>query len=66
MDAEDSETLIVHYALQKLHILPSVFCAMEQEEKAFVIASIEKRVEAEKKQERNFKKPGTGKRRRKR
>ncbi len=41
---------MAHYALQKLHILPSVFCEMEQEEKAFVIASIEKRIEAEKKE----------------
>jgi hypothetical protein len=36
--------------LQKLHILPSVFVNLEPEEKAFIIASINLRIEAEKKQ----------------
>lgn len=58
---------MAHYALQKLHILPSTFCEMEQSEKAFVIASIEKRVESEKEQEKKLDKPKKGgKRRRKR
>lgn len=35
-----------HVALQKLHILPSVFLALPEEEQAFIIASIrQKRVE---------------------
>lgn len=39
-----------HYALQKLHILPSVLDAMEQREKALVYASIDLRIEEEKKE----------------
>lgn len=38
-----------HYALQELHILPSDFLNMDMQEKAFVIASIIVRSEAEKK-----------------
>lgn len=37
----------MHYALQKLHILPSVYAAMSRAEKALVIASIKLRVKAE-------------------
>lgn len=40
----------MHYALQKLHILPSQFAAMSRGEKALVIASIGLRAKAEKKQ----------------
>lgn len=40
----------MHYALQKLHILPSQYAAMSKAEKALVMASIELRVKAEKKQ----------------
>lgn len=45
-----------HFALQKLKMLPSVFLNLEQTEQAFVIASIQVRVEAEKKQVDNVKK----------
>jgi len=34
----------------KLHILPSVWLEMNEEEKAFIIASIDLRIEAEKKE----------------
>lgn len=56
---------MAHYALQKLHIRPSVFAEMEQKEKALVIASIEKRVEDEKKEQDKVKKPKKGRKRRK-
>lgn len=39
-----------HYALQKLHILPSQFMELDRADKAFIIASIDLRVEAEKKE----------------
>ena len=38
----------MHYALQKLHILPSVYAAMSREEKALVVASIQVRIKGEK------------------
>lgn len=44
-----------HYALQKLRILPSVFMDMDQAEQAFIIASIDIRIEAEKESERKMK-----------
>ena len=56
MDAGDGETLIVHYALQKLHILPSEFLNMEQWERAIIIASIKERAEAEEKETKRLKK----------
>lgn len=40
----------MHYLLQKLHITPSQYVAMTRAEKALVIASIQLRVQAEKKQ----------------
>ncbi|WP_092475322.1 hypothetical protein [[Clostridium] polysaccharolyticum] len=50
----DSEANYAYYALYKLKILPSVFDAMCEEEKAFVIASIQIRVENEKKEQRRL------------
>ncbi|MFA9462916.1 MAG: hypothetical protein ACERKN_01360 [Velocimicrobium sp.] len=41
---------LAHFALQKLHILPSVLDSMDEKEKAFVYASILLRIEEEKKQ----------------
>ena len=37
-----------HYALQKLHILPSVFCELSPEEQAFIIASTDLQIEKKK------------------
>lgn len=37
----------MHYALQKLKILPHEFLAMDRYERAFVVASIQVRVDAE-------------------
>ena len=39
---------LAHYALQKLHILPETLATMPIREKAIVLASIELRIEAEK------------------
>lgn len=39
----------MHYALQKLHILPATYAAMDRAEKALVIASIKLRINAESK-----------------
>ena len=47
--------MYAYYALHKLRILPSVFCNMDENEKAFVIASIDVRIESEKKQNRKIK-----------
>ena len=41
---------LAHFALQKLHILPSVLDSMDEREKAFIYASIQIRAEEEKKQ----------------
>lgn len=43
------------YTLLKLHILPSVFLNMDEREKAFVTASIKKRIEDKKEEERKLK-----------
>lgn len=55
--------MYAHYALQELHILPSVFLNMDREEKAFVIASIKQRSEDNKKEADSIKNPKKGKRR---
>lgn len=54
----DAEFNLAHYALQKLHILPSVLDAMDQKEKAFVFASISVRVEKEKQEASKIKSKG--------
>lgn len=40
--------MYAHYALQKLGVLPSVFLEMDVNERAFVIASIDRRIDEEK------------------
>lgn len=52
----DAEAAVAHYALQKLHILPSQLLNMDEQEKAFVFASIKLRIEAEKEEQRKIKK----------
>ena len=51
----DGEANYAYYALHKLHILPSVFLEMEEEEKAFVIAAIKIKVENDKKERKKAK-----------
>ena len=54
----DAEFNLAHFALQKLHILPSVLDAMSQKEKAFIYASILVRIEKEKEVARKLKAKG--------
>lgn len=48
----DGEANYAYYALLKLHILPSVFLEMDEQEKAFVIASIKLKAEHDKKEKK--------------
>ncbi len=52
MEEGDGEANYAYYALLKLHILPSVFLEMDEEEKAFVIASIKRKLESDKKEQK--------------
>lgn len=54
----DAEFNLAHFALQKLHILPSELESMSQREKAFIYASIQVRIEAEKKEANKLKAKG--------
>jgi hypothetical protein len=56
----DPEFNLAHFALQKLHILPSVLDAMSDREKSIVYASIMIRAEEEKKQAAKIKSKGGG------
>ncbi|MDU3348926.1 hypothetical protein [Clostridium sp.] len=49
---------LAHFALQKLKILPSQLDNMSQKEKAFIYASIQVRVETEKKEANKIKAKG--------
>lgn len=46
----DAEFNLAHFALQKLKILPSQLENMSQKEKAFIYASIQVRVDTEKRE----------------
>lgn len=46
----DSDAVYAHYCLQKLHKFPHEFLNLDFKEKAFVIASINKRIDDEKKE----------------
>lgn len=54
----DAEFNLAHFALQKLKILPSQLENMSQKEKAFIYASIQVRVETEKKESSKLKSKG--------
>jgi hypothetical protein len=47
---------LAHFALQKLHILPSTLLSMSSKERAFIYASIKLRVDEEKKMATSIKK----------
>lgn len=49
---------LAHFALQKLKILPSQLDNMSQKEKAFIYASIQVRIETEKKEANKIKAKG--------
>lgn len=46
---------MAHYALQKLHMLPSVFVNLPKREQAYIYASTLKKVEEEKREASKFK-----------
>ena len=52
----DSDAVFAHYCLQKLHRFPHEFLNLDFKEKAFVIASIQLRVDDEKKEAAKIKK----------
>ena len=43
------EAQYAHYALHNLHILPSVFAEMDENEKIFIIGSIQKKIDDDEK-----------------
>ncbi len=57
---------MAHFALQKLHILPSTLAEMSDREKAFIYASIQLRIEDEKKEANKLKAAGRARPRRRR
>ena len=48
MESGDAESNYAHYALQKLHILPSALMDMSERERAYIFASIDLQIKAEK------------------
>jgi hypothetical protein len=46
---------MAYYVLHKFHVIPSVFLRLQEEERAFICASISLRVEAEKKENAKIK-----------
>lgn len=40
---------MAHFCLQKLHVLPSTLLQLPRKERAFILASIEVRIDSEKK-----------------
>lgn len=52
----DSDANYAHYCLHKLHMLPSTFVNLDPYEKAFIIASIDIKVENEKKERKRAEK----------
>lgn len=49
---------VVHYCLHKLHMLPSQFLELEEEDKAFVIASVTLKAEKERKETERIERKG--------
>lgn len=54
--AGDAESNYAHYALHKLHILPSAFADMPIRERAFLYASIDLQIKEEKRAQNRIKK----------
>lgn len=51
----DSEANLAYYCLHKFHWKPTILLSMTREEKAFILASIQVRSDAEKEQEKKMK-----------
>ncbi|RTQ91636.1 hypothetical protein EKG35_13290 [Lysinibacillus telephonicus] len=64
MEDGDSDANIAHYVLHKLRLLPSQYLNLPRLEKAFVIASIQVKIEAEKKARKEAERKGKGRKRR--
>ncbi|WP_374713104.1 hypothetical protein [Symbiobacterium terraclitae] len=60
----DGEANYAHYALHKLHLLPSQLLAIPRRERAFVYASISLQVEEEKRRTEEARRAGAGRGRR--
>lgn len=58
----DFEANIAYYCLHKFNMLPSQFLALDRQERAFIVAAIEIKVEEDKKREKQIKKPTRKKR----
>ena len=54
MQAINLEANIAYYFLHELHLTPSAFYALPRRERAFIIAAIDVRVEAEKKKQKEI------------
>ncbi|PAE20499.1 hypothetical protein CHH80_10830 [Bacillus sp. 7504-2] len=54
MEDGDSEANVAHYCLHKLKKWPSEYLSLPKEEKAFVIASVQVKIDAEKKQQKEM------------
>lgn len=57
----DWEANFAYYALLKLHILPSVWLAMDEQEKAFCVAAIRVKLEKDKKEKKRIESKSKGK-----
>ncbi len=47
---------MAYYALLKLHVLPHELLAMDEREKAFVVATVQKKCKADQEQEKKLQK----------
>lgn len=56
IEGGDWEANYAYYALHKLHILPSQFLELDEQEKAFIIAAIKLKLENDKKKAKEMKK----------
>ena len=54
IEGGDWEANFAYYALLKLHILPSVFLALDANEKAFVVAAIKVKIENDREKEKEM------------
>ncbi|MCI8517154.1 MAG: hypothetical protein HFG75_09855 [Hungatella sp.] len=59
MEEGDWEANFAYYALLKLHILPSVFLEMDEQEKAFTVAAIKVKMKNDRKREKEMKRKGS-------
>lgn len=58
IEGGDWEANYAYYALLKLHMLPSVFMELEENEKAFVVAAIKIKAKNDEKEAKKIKSAG--------